>query len=60
MTTKLRTDTGVVVEASERAAKRLNEQFGWKYILDEPSPVETVSAPVAPKKRGRPKKEPND
>lgn len=60
MAVRLRSDTGTIVEASERSAKRLNAQFGWKYLVDDVEPVEAVSEPAPVKRRGRPpKKESN-
>jgi AT hook motif. len=52
----------VVVEASEKTAKRLVEQDGWHYLKEVPESVQTISGPVTPKKRGRPpkQKETND
>jgi len=57
----MKTDAGIVVEASESAATRLSTYFGWKRIPDEPMPVEDISEPVpAKRKPGRPKKVVND
>lgn len=58
---KMKTDAGIVVEASERAAERLSTYFGWKRIPEDHMPVEDVSEPVpAKRKPGRPKKVVND
>ncbi len=56
MTVRLRTDTGVIVEASEKAAERLKTNLGWKVITDDPKPAQAVSEPVVIKRRGRPPK----
>jgi hypothetical protein len=59
----MKTDAGIVVEASESAAHRLSTYFGWKRIPEDPMPVEDISEPVAvaPKRKpGRPKKVVND
>lgn len=56
---RMKTDAGIVVDASERAAQRLSSYFGWKRIPEDLMPVEDVSEPVAvaPKRKpGRPKK----
>lgn len=60
MSVKLRSRTGSLVEASESNAKRLCAEHGWKYLEEDQEPAEAVSEPVAPKKRGRPKKVNND
>lgn len=52
MTVKLRSPSGIVVEASEKAAKRLVEQQGWHYIVEPPKGVQTLSEPITPKRRG--------
>lgn len=58
---RMKTDAGIVVEASERAAERLSSQMGWKVLPDDIMPVEDVSEPViAKRKPGRPKKVVND
>lgn len=62
MGVKIRSSNGVVVEASEKTAKRLVEQDGWHYLKEVPESVQTISGPVKPKRRGRPpkQKETND
>lgn len=58
---RMKTDAGIVVEASERAAQRLSAQLGWKVLPEDSMPVEDVSEPIVPKRKpGRPKKVVND
>jgi hypothetical protein len=52
----LLTKNGIVVETSEKRAPALIESLGWSYLEAPESTVETVSAPVIPKRRGRPPK----
>lgn len=57
----MKTDAGIVVEASETAATRLSTYFGWKRIPEDSMPVEDVSEPLPVKRKpGRPKKVVND
>lgn len=58
---QMKTDAGIVVEASEKAAERLSTYFGWKRIPEDPMPAEENTEPVpAKRKPGRPKKVTND